>query len=79
MNNNWGYHPDDTHYKTPFEVISIFAGVVGNGGPSTLSKDSATLYPFLPDRSAGDIMINGNKFRKFCNIQRESDVNFVRA
>ncbi|MFI5192424.1 MAG: alpha-L-fucosidase [Chitinophagales bacterium] len=108
-NNNWGYHPDDTNYKTPFEVISIFADVVGNGGnllldigpkedgtipaeqihilkelgkwnrkhaeaifgslpglpaghfygPSTLSKDSATLYLFLPDRSAGDIMIKG--------------------
>src|SRR5665213_2160938 len=108
-NNNWGYHPDDTNYKTPFEVISIFADVVGNGGnllldigpkedgsipaeqihilkelgkwnrkhaeaifaslpglpaghfygPSTLSKDSATLYLFVPDRSAGDIMIKG--------------------
>ncbi|MDP4131092.1 MAG: alpha-L-fucosidase [Bacteroidota bacterium] len=108
-NNNWGYHPDDTNYKTPFEVISIFADVVGNGGnllldigpkedgsipaeqihilkelgkwnkkhaeavfgtlpglpaghfygPSTLSKDSVTLYLFLPDRSAGDIMIKG--------------------
>ena len=31
-NNNWGYHPDDTNYKTPFEVISIFADVVSNGG-----------------------------------------------
>lgn len=31
-NSNWGYHPDDTIYKTPFEVISIFADVVSNGG-----------------------------------------------
>lgn len=31
-NNNWGYHPDDTAYKTPFEVITIFVDVVSNGG-----------------------------------------------
>ncbi|HEY4324821.1 MAG TPA: alpha-L-fucosidase [Mucilaginibacter sp.] len=31
-NNNWGYHPDDTAWKTPFEVITIFADVVANGG-----------------------------------------------
>lgn len=32
MNNNWGYHPDDTNYKTPFEVITIFVDAVSNGG-----------------------------------------------
>lgn len=32
MNNNWGYHPDDTNWKRPFEIISIFADVVSNGG-----------------------------------------------
>jgi alpha-L-fucosidase len=32
INNNWGYHPDDTNWKTPFEIISIFADVVSNGG-----------------------------------------------
>ncbi len=32
MNNNWGYHPDDTHWKTPYEVITIFTDVVANGG-----------------------------------------------
>jgi alpha-L-fucosidase len=108
-NNNWGYHPDDTQYKTPFEVISIFADVVGNGGnllldigpredgsipaeqvhilrelgqwnqkhaeaifgtvpglpaghfygASTLSKDSSTLFLFLPAQSAGNIMVKG--------------------
>lgn len=31
-NKNWGYHPDDTDYKTPFEVITIFADVLTNGG-----------------------------------------------
>jgi alpha-L-fucosidase len=31
-NNNWGYHPDDTAWKTPFEVITIFADVIANGG-----------------------------------------------
>ncbi|HEY6976038.1 MAG TPA: alpha-L-fucosidase [Chitinophagaceae bacterium] len=32
INNNWGYHPDDTMWKTPFEVISIFTDVASNGG-----------------------------------------------
>ncbi|MFT3748431.1 MAG: alpha-L-fucosidase [Agriterribacter sp.] len=31
-NNNWGYHPDDSAYKTPYELITIFADVIGNGG-----------------------------------------------
>lgn len=108
-NKNWGYHPDDTEYKTPYEVITIFADVVCNGGnllldigpredgtipeeqvniltelgkwnqkhgeaifntqpglpqghfygPSTLSKDSLTLYLFLPAQAAGKTMIRG--------------------
>ena len=111
MNNNWGYHPDDSNYKTPFEVISIFVDAVSNGGnllldigpkedgtippeqvhilkelgkwnkkngeaifgqvaglpqghfygPSTMSKDSTTLYLFLPGQTAGNIMIKGLK------------------
>ena len=32
MNNNWGYHPDDTHWKTPYQVITIFTDAVSNGG-----------------------------------------------
>jgi alpha-L-fucosidase len=108
-NNNWGYHPDDSAYKTPFEVITIFVDVVSNGGnllldigpkedgtippeqvnilkelgrwnkkngeaifntmaglpqghfygPTTLSKDSASLYLFLPAQTAGNIMVKG--------------------
>lgn len=108
-NNNWGYHPDDTAYKTPFEVITIFVDAVSNGGnllldigpkedgtippeqvnilkelgkwnkkngeaifgtvaglpqgyfygPTTLSKDSTTLYLFLPAQTAGNIMVKG--------------------
>lgn len=47
-NNNWGYHPDDTNYKTPFEVISIFADVVSNGGNLLLDigpKADGTIPP----------------------------------
>ncbi len=108
-NNNWGYHPDDTNYKTPFEVISIFIDAVSNGGnllldigpkadgtippeqvhilkelgkwnkkngeaifgsipglpqghfygPTTLSKDSTTLYLFLPGQTTGNVMLKG--------------------
>jgi alpha-L-fucosidase len=31
-NLNWGYRPSDKSYKTPYELISIFADVVGRGG-----------------------------------------------
>ncbi len=108
-NNNWGYHPDDSAYKTPFEVITIFVDAVSNGGnllldigpkadgtippeqvnilrelgkwnkkngeaifgtdaglpqghfygPTTMSKDSTTLYLFLPAQTAGNIMVKG--------------------
>jgi len=107
-NDNWGYHHDN-NWKTPYEVISIFADAVANGGnllldmgpmedgtipaeqvhvlkelgawnkrngeavfnsigglpqghfygPSTLSKDSGTLYLFLHGSSGGNIMLKG--------------------
>jgi alpha-L-fucosidase len=31
-NNNWGYQPNDKNWKTPEEIIAIFADVVCNGG-----------------------------------------------
>nr|MCU0389367.1 alpha-L-fucosidase [Chitinophagaceae bacterium] len=108
-NLNWGYRPSDSAYKTPYELISIFADVIGRGGnllfdigpkedgtipeeqiaqlkglarwnqkhreaifgtraglpeghfygPSTLSKDSTTLYLFLPAQASGKAMIKG--------------------
>lgn len=48
MNNNWGYHPDDTNYKTPFEVISIFADCISMGGNLLLDigpKEDGTVPP----------------------------------
>ena len=47
-NNNWGYHPDDTNYKTPFEIISIFVDAVSNGGNLLLDigpKADGTIPP----------------------------------
>ncbi|MCR9287012.1 MAG: alpha-L-fucosidase [Bacteroidetes bacterium] len=32
MNDSWGYQHNDHNYKTPYEVIRIFADVIGNGG-----------------------------------------------
>lgn len=108
-NNNWGYHPDDSAYKTPYQLITIFADVISNGGnllfdigpredgwipteqvhllkelgkwtnkysnaifntvaglppghyygASTLSKDSSTLYLFVPNGDLGKIVIKG--------------------
>ena len=31
-NNNWGYQPKDDHWKSPQEIITIFADVISNGG-----------------------------------------------
>jgi alpha-L-fucosidase len=109
-NDNWGFH-NDNHWKTPYEVITIFVDVVANGGnllldmgpredgslpeeqiqllkelgawnsvhgeaifntvgglpqghfygPSTLSKDSTTLYLFLHGRQNGPVMLKGLK------------------
>ncbi len=109
INNNWGYQPQVKNLKTPFEIISIFADAVSNGGnllldigpkedgtipeeqvhvlkelgawnkrngaasfgtiggipmghfygPTTLSKDSTTLYLFLPGRMSGQVMLKG--------------------
>lgn len=110
-NNNWGYQPQDTNWKTPYEIITIFADAVSNGGnmllnisprqdgslpkeqvhilkelgkwnkkhgeaifntvaglpqghfygPSTLSKDSTTIYLFLAGNVKGDVMLKGLK------------------
>lgn len=32
INNNWGYQHSDTNWKTPAEIISIFADAIGSGG-----------------------------------------------
>ena len=32
INNNWGYQHSDTNWKTPYEIITIFADVISNGG-----------------------------------------------
>lgn len=108
-NDSWGYQPNDTAWKTPYEVISIFVDAVANGGnllldigpkadgtippeqihilkelgewnrrngeavfgtiaglplghfygPTTLSKDSTTLYLFLHGKNNGQIMLKG--------------------
>lgn len=107
-NDNWGFHHDN-NWKTPYEVITIFAEAVSNGGnllldmgpmedgtipaeqinvlkelgawnkrngeaifntiggipqghfygPTTLSKDSSTLYLFVYGKANGQLMLKG--------------------
>ena len=48
LNNNWGYQHADTNWKTPYEVITIFADVVSNGGNLLLDigpKEDGSLAP----------------------------------
>ena len=111
INNNWGYQPQDTNWKTPYEIITIFADVISYGGnmlldigpredgtipdeqihvlkelgkwndkhseaifgttaglpgghfygPTTLSKDSTTVYLFLSGKINGAVMLKGLK------------------
>lgn len=108
-NDNWGFRFIDSNFKTPYEVISIFADCISNGGnllldigpkedgtipkeqvhiltelgkwnkkheeaifasipglppqhyygPSTMSKDSLTLYLFVSATHAEHIVIRG--------------------
>ena len=108
-NDNWGWQPQDTVYKSAHDLIHIFADVIGHGGnllldigpkedgtippgqvmlleeigqwtgahaeaiygtmaglpnghfygPTTLSKDSTTLYLFLPGGAGGSALIKG--------------------
>jgi alpha-L-fucosidase len=126
INNNWGYQPQDTAWKTPYEVITIFADAISNGGnllldigpkedgsippqqvhvlkelgkwnqkhgeaifgtlggmpqghyygPSTLSKDSSTLYLFLPGKVNGQVVVKGLK-NKIKNIRVVGDQQVV--
>lgn len=48
IGNKWGYQPQDTQWKTPYEIISIFADVIGNGGNLLLDiapKEDGTIPP----------------------------------
>ncbi|MGC4021282.1 MAG: alpha-L-fucosidase [Cyclobacteriaceae bacterium] len=115
-NDNWGYQPKDLNFKTPYEVITIFADCISMGGnllldigpredgtipdeqekilkalgqwttknseaifntvagmpqghyygPSTLSKDSTSLYLFVSANNKGSVVIKGleNKIRE---------------
>lgn len=108
-NNNWGFRHSDTNWKTPYEIIALFADVVSTGGnllldigpredgtipdeqrhiltelgtwnkkhekaifgtlggiasghfygPTTLSKDSTSLFLFLQGQTSGTIMVKG--------------------
>lgn len=109
VNDNWGYQQHDQNWKTPYEIISIFADAVSNGGnllldigpkedgtipdeeinvlkelgawnkrngeaifntvagipqghfygPTTLSKDSTTLFLFVHGKTSGQLMLKG--------------------
>ncbi len=54
INNNWGYQPQDTAWKTPYEVITIFADAISNGGNLLLDigpKEDGTI-PFTGSKAA---------------------------
>lgn len=116
INDSWGYQGNDSNYKSPSQVIRIFAECIGMGGnllldigpkadgtipaqqeevlremgrwtskhgqaiystvaglpvghfagPSTMSRDSTTVYLFFPGDGGGELMLEGvkNKINK---------------
>lgn len=126
-NNNWGFQHKDTNWKTPSEIITLFADVVSNGGnllldiapmedgtlpkeqinileelgkwnskharaifgtlagiaqghfygPTTLSKDSTSLFLFLQGHTSGNIMIKGlvNKIKEINVVGQGATLN----
>lgn len=108
-NESWGFYKADMNYKTPYEIITIFADAISMGGnllldigpkedgtipdeqvniltelgkwtnkhseaifgtlgglpqghfygPTTISKDSTSLFLFLPGKVTGDVVIKG--------------------
>jgi alpha-L-fucosidase len=108
-NDSWGYYAEDTNYKTPYEIITIFADAISMGGnllldigpradgtipaeqssilselgnwtrkhgeaifgtiaglpqghfygPTTLARDSTTIYLFLPGKPNGEVVVKG--------------------
>jgi alpha-L-fucosidase len=119
---------NDDNWKTPYEVITIFADVVSNGGnllldigpqadgtipeqqvhilkelgkwdhkhaeaifgalgglpqghfygPTTLSKDSASLYLFLPGKVSGEVVIKGlmNRIKNISVVGNNSNLEY---
>lgn len=113
INDSWGYQGRDMNYKSPVQVIRIFAQCIGMGGnllldigpmadgtipvqqvevlrsmgrwttkhaqaiygtvaglpegcfegPTTMSKDSTTVYLFFPGNAGGELMLEGVKNR----------------
>jgi len=127
-NDSWGYYKKDTAWKTPYEIITIFADAISMGGnllldigpkadgtipkeqvyiltelgnwtnkyseaifnsipgmpqghfygPTTLSKDSTTLFLFVPGRQTGDVVIKGliNKIKKVGVAGTEKTISY---
>lgn len=126
-NNNWGFRHMDTAWKTPYEIIALFADVISNGGnllldigpredgtipkeqrhiltelgnwnkkhekaifgtlggipqghvygPTTISKDSTSLFIFLQGQTSGTIMVKGlvNKINEITVLGEGSKLN----
>jgi len=127
-NSNWGYQPQDTAWKTPYEIITIFADAISNGGnllldigpkadgtippeqvnilkelgawnkkngeavfntkagipqghfygPTTLSKDSSTLYLFIAPKTVGQLMLKGlsSNIKKISVVGTNTQLNY---
>jgi alpha-L-fucosidase len=62
-NNNWGYRPSDTAWKTPGEVISVFCEVISMGG-NLLLDIGPTADGTVPEAQVHVLKTLGNWIRK---------------
>lgn len=128
INNSWGWQPKDTNWKSPYEIIRIFADCISMGGnllldigpkgdgsipprdvytltelgkwthkhseaifgtlagmscghfygPSTLSKDSTTLYLFLPGKGDEQAVIKGldNRIKEITVVGKSAQLDW---
>lgn len=127
-NDSWGYYVRDSNYKTPYEIITIFADAISMGGnllldigpradgtipaeqvyilkelgnwtgkyqeaifgtvagmppghfygPSTLSKDSTSLFLFVPGKQTGEIVVKGllSKIRRITIAGSQKELRY---
>ncbi|MBE0636967.1 MAG: alpha-L-fucosidase [Bacteroidales bacterium] len=127
-NDSWGWQPRDTAFKTPYEVISIFADAISHGGnllldigpredgfipeeqvniltelgnwtskheeaifntlagvplghfygPTTISKDSTSVFLFLAGNPIGQVVIKGlfNDIRNISVVGQDRPVDW---
>lgn len=74
MNNNWGYHKDDSHYKTPAQLLHMLVECVSKGGNLLLNVGPTAKGQIPPDSIAHLSMLG-----RWLDLNGESIYHCTRA